>query len=320
MLDPTRLPLSLGFILSVLGAFGNAVASPPPLHISAFKDITAFLLDRVSQDYGLKLEINYVKNADEAHEDLRQQRADIVFMSYDDTLSMAVQEGYSDIAAFLPVHGGLLDLCGTLDLAAGKNRLGIDTETGYARALRLFLRDRYPDQRDYGQLQWLKKGATNIRYERLLDGTLDATLLNPPYSYQQGVQRIAPLSHSRAIPHYLGVVGNLKRSWLVNPANRQAVAEFVKAYSLTVANLRKHRKAAVLRLAAFYHLPEPTAAAVYARLWEADGLATSLEFDIQALAETELIFSQDTGLQVPKERAWILPQNPALDRLSIPGH
>lgn len=310
MFDPTRLPFNLGFIFSVLGAFGNASASPPLLRISAFKDITAFLLDAVSQDYGLKLQINYVKNADEAHENLRQQRADIVFMSYDDTISMAVQEGDSDIAAFLPVHGGMLDLCGTLDLAAGKNRLGIDTETGYARALRLFLHDLYPDQRDYEQLQWLREGATNIRYERLLDGTIDATLLNPPYSYQDGIQRIAPLSHSRAIPDYQGIVGNLNRSWLGNPANQQAVAEFVKAYNLTVANLRNHRKAAVNRLAAFYHLPEPTAAAIYARFWEADGLATSLEFDLQALAETERIFSQDTGLQVPKERAWVLLQNP----------
>jgi hypothetical protein len=274
------------------------------LRISAFRDITAFMLETIQQDEGLVLQINYVKNADEAHDDLKRQQADIVFMSYDDTLSMALQDGYNDIAAFLPVHGGLLDLCGALDPASGKNRVGIDTDTGYARALRLYLRTRDPD--GYPALDWQKVGATDIRYEKLRDGLIDATLLNPPFSYQDGITRIAALTSNDTIPRYQGVVANLNQSWWADPSHQSAVRAFVNAYRQTLASLQHQPAAAVTRLMAFYGLSQPVASAVHARLWQADGLNTATAFDTQALAETERVFAQDTGLEVPTVRAWVL--------------
>ena len=305
MLDKTL--IAVAFALSSLSANPSAADPPPVLRVAAFKDVSAFLLASVQQDYGFKLRVSYVQNADEAHDDLRQHKADIVFMSYDDTVSMAVQDGYRDIAAFMPVHGGMLDLCGALDLAAGQNRVGIDTDTGYARALRRYLRNRYPDPADYRQLQWLKVGATNLRYERLRDGGLiDATLLNPPFSYQAGIKRIAALAGSEAVPAYQGVVANLNRSWWARPAHQQAVRAFVRTYRQALAAMQNRPGATIAKLAKFYGLPPPVAAAVYARLWEADGLNTAPGFDERALAETERIFAEDTGLAVPKARAWVL--------------
>ena len=193
---------------------GTAIA-PTPLRISAFRDITAFILDTASRTGLIDVAVNYVKNADEAHADLKTRLADIVFMSYDDTLSLALQERYSDIAAVMPVHGGILDLCGDLDPVRGEAVVGIDTDSGYARALRHYLHGRYPAPEDYARLQWVRAGATNLRYDKLVAGQLDATLLNPPYSLKPGIARQADFRGS--IGAYQGVVANVNQSRPATP-------------------------------------------------------------------------------------------------------
>ncbi len=295
-------------LLSVLLRGQRCAADPatPPLQIAAFRDISAFLLETVRKDYAVALQITYVKNADEAHTRLRRQQADIVFMSYDDTLSMALQEQYGEIAAFMPIHGGLLDLCGTLDLAANKNRVGIDTDTGYARALRRYLRDRLSNADAYRQLVWIMAGATDLRYEKLRAQELDATLLNPPFSYRPGVTRIAALSGNAVVPRYQGVVANLNRSWLGSRSHRASLAAFITIYQRALRDLRAHPDDTIAKLVEFYGLSPPIAAAVFARLWASDGLNATGMFDDGALAETERIFAEDTGLTVPRVRTWVL--------------
>lgn len=76
------------------------------------------------------MQLKWVKNADEAHADLRSWQADLACMSYDDTLSMALQEDYNDIVAAWPMHGSMMNLCGTVDVAKGFKYVGIDTDTG----------------------------------------------------------------------------------------------------------------------------------------------------------------------------------------------
>jgi hypothetical protein len=78
----------------------------------------------------LDVQLKWVNNADEAHADLRSWQADLACMSYDDTLSLALQEKYSDVVAAWPMHGSMMDLCGTVDVAQGLKYLGIDTDTG----------------------------------------------------------------------------------------------------------------------------------------------------------------------------------------------
>jgi hypothetical protein len=280
--------------------------APPPLRIAAFRDISAFLLETVRKEYAVDLQITYVKNADEAHTRLRRQQADIVFMSYDDTLSLALQEQYGEIVAFMPIHGGLLDLCGTLDVAANKHRVGIDTDTGYARALRRYLRARLPNADAYRQLVWIRAGATDLRYEQLRAQELDATLLNPPFSYRPGVTRMAALSGNAIIPRYQGVVANLNQSWLGSRRHRASLAAFITLYRRALRDLREHPDDTIAKLVAFYGLSPEIAAAVFARLWAADGLNSTGVFDDGALAETERIFAEDTGLMVPRVRTWIV--------------
>lgn len=78
----------------------------------------------------LDIQLKWVRNADEAHADLRSWAADLASMSYDDTLSMALQENYPDVVAAWPVHASMMNLCGTIDVSKGLVYVGIDTDTG----------------------------------------------------------------------------------------------------------------------------------------------------------------------------------------------
>lgn len=90
-------------------------SSSEPLNISAFRDITSFILETARLLSGLNFSIHYVQDADEAHQDIVSGRRELVFMSYDDTLTLLLEEKFEDIQAVLPIHGGILDLCGSLD-------------------------------------------------------------------------------------------------------------------------------------------------------------------------------------------------------------
>jgi hypothetical protein len=272
-----------------------ATASVERLKISAFKDITAFVLDQIERSQLMALEVTYVKNANQAHADLKEQRADLVFMSYDDTLSIALQEDHRDIVAVMPVHGGILDLCGEIDIASGKVNIGIDTDTGYARALRAYLKESH-SREDYDRLRFSFVGATNIRYEILVNqnSSLDATLLNPPYSFGTGVHRIYKLSD--AFGAYQGVVGNTNRKWLANSDNVVKLIKFTDLFYATVQKTKAHPAQGVRELQNYYDISESEAKAAFLRLWESDGLCTSGEFDQRALLATREIFRQDTGV------------------------
>ncbi len=274
------------------------------LKISAFKDISAFLLSQIQQEETINLEIKYVKNADEAHEDLKTHQADIVLMSYDDTLSIALEDHYLDITAFLPIHGGMLDLCGTLNLKTGQQRIGIDTNTGYARALRYYLHYQYPNNEDYQQFIWIQAGATNIRYEKLRDRQIDATLLNPPFSYLPDINKIGSLV--TVIGSYQGVVANLNKSWLNNQIHQQLVQQFIQSYQNIINNMQQNPELTIQKLTDFYQLSPKVATNIYQRLWQSDGLNTTFKFDNSALAGTEAIFTEDTKINVPAIRSWIL--------------
>lgn len=281
---------------------------PQQLKISAFKDISAFVLETMRTRTAFNFEIKYVHNADEAHNDLKQHTADIVFMSYDDTLSMTLEDRYTDVAAFMPIHGGMLDLCGTIDLATNKNRIGIDTNSGYARALRIYLQHRFPKKQDYQKIRWVMAGATNIRYQKLLDNEIDATLLNPPFSYLPDIKRIDFLSAIMG-NNYQGVVANLNKSWVENPGNQESLNNFIVYYQQTINWMQRNPQDTIKKLIDFYPDSIDTASCIYNRLWQSDGLNNSLKFDDLALSGTEKIFTDDTHITVPPLRSWIISQD-----------
>lgn len=228
--------LGVGFVLVGIANFTKiavssigqrSINSQESLNISAFKDITAFILETAKDEKLIQANIKYVKNADEAHDDLIKPKADIVFMSYDDTLSLAVESQNANIIAVAPVHGGILSFSGNINIAPGKTKIGIDPNTGYARVLRYYLHQIYSTS-DYSRLQWKISGATNLRAVKLLNNEIDATILNPPYSLQKA---IAPSTKMYDIVgSYQGVVMNVNKRWLANRENKTRLVVFIQGF------------------------------------------------------------------------------------------
>ncbi|MBD2653776.1 DUF4114 domain-containing protein [Synechocystis sp. FACHB-383] len=278
----------------------------PTLKISAFKDISAFLLSTLQPQLDINLEIKYVKNADEAHQDLFDNNADIVLMSYDDTLSLSLEDKYSAILALFPIHGGILDLCGEIDPEANKNRIGIDTNTGYARALRSYLSQKLTPE-EYQNLDFIKAGATNLRYDELINNQIDATLLNPPYSYLEGAQ--ADPGFQLFLGDYQGVVANTNKYVWQDLDKRALLKDFMVSYQAMLQNLEMNSQSTIQSLSDYYSISTDIATNIYNRLWMPNGLNVNFQFNDLQLQGTESIFSQDTNVFVPLKRYWILNQD-----------
>ncbi|MDG2991604.1 hypothetical protein L3556_11775 [Candidatus Synechococcus calcipolaris G9] len=277
------------------------------LKISAFKDISAFVLTQLAQESNIalevKLDIKYVKNADEAHQDLIQRKSDIVLMSYDDTLSIALKHHFSEILALLPIHGGILDLCGHINIAGNQKNIGIDTDSGYARALRFYLKIKY-SPKDYERLTWVKAGATNLRYEQLKAGSIDATLLNPPFSYLCSGDRDPGFQDF--LGDYQGVVLNIHKTMLQDGKRKGLLSQFIEDYKKIIQKMESDSEETIKLLAQYYDIGPEDAVKIYTRLWQPNGLNTTFRFQDSALTATEKIFSQDTHISVPRDRHWIL--------------
>ena len=284
----------------------NMPNSPQELNISTFKNISAFVLETAQNAHLIKANIKYVKNAKKAHSDLIESKTDLVFMSYDDTLSMAIENDCNQIAAVAPIHGGILSLCGEINLTQNKTKIGIDTNTGYARALRFHLHQLYPTDLEYNQLHWLFEGATNLRVIDLLNGETDASLLNPPYSYKNGVARMIKMSE--AIGNYQGVVINLNKAWLANPSNAANLAEFIRDYYQRVNEIQANPTKTILKLVNYYGISASEASNTHARLWESDGLSLSSVFNQAELRGTQSIFSWDRKRAIPESCNLLLQQ------------
>lgn len=288
-------------------ATSHASESAPGLKISAFKDITAFVLEQMSDNPDMPVTVKYVKDATEAHGDLKHQKADLVFTSYDDTLSIALQENHPGIVAVMPVHGGILDLCGRINPEAGNTKIGIDTDSGYARALRQYLRSAYSTE-DFAKLQFTYAGATNLRYELLVKGEIDATLLNPPYSFVTGIARIHRLEDTFGA--YQGVVANTNRAWLKDDKNSTKLKQFSRLYYKTVNRIKNDRAGSITRMQAFYDIPAEQASLAFDRLWQSDGLSLDSAFDKKALQSTQQIFMIDTGIQIDRNETFTFALGP----------
>jgi hypothetical protein len=135
----------------------------------------------------------------------------IVAMSLDDVISLANSDdpSASDLMVICGVHRGFLQLIGQPSVTDVDNlrdrKVAIDTDTGYARALFEILR-RVGLQRDR-DYEFIDAGATNRRFEKLLAGEFEATLLGAPFTdlaIQQGYRSLG--SVREILGGYQGVV------------------------------------------------------------------------------------------------------------------
>lgn len=292
-------------------------AQPFDLSVAAFRDITAFILQGGASP--LIASPTYVADADQAHSFLKNATADVVFMSYDDTLSIYFDEAYTNVRAVLPVHGGILNFTGELNLETGKNVVGIDTESGYARALIYYLHEQYGD--DFSEIELAQVGATNLRYQLLVDGNIDATLLNPPFSLMPDVPNIVRMLD--VIGPYQGIVANVRADWLADLDNAITLQDFADAFYNRVNALKNNREQTIGELMDFYggSLPitEEVAGLIYDRLWEPDGLALGEAFDPTQLTGTEFYYTYSTGTLISGDREWVaaVPEPSSLALLGL---
>ncbi|CDW86259.1 UNKNOWN [Stylonychia lemnae] len=221
-------------------------------------------------------------------------------MSYDNILTLSLQDHIEGVAGIFPIHGGILDLCG--DPKEEELLIGIDNETGYARLLKVFLQLNKPFK--YKSLKWVHAGATNLRYQKLKQEDFHLTFLNPPFSSQISKSKM-PKIHELMSFGYQGVIANARKSWMEDEQNQQIIQYFKQIYFLTVNKMKSDAARTKQELMDFYQVTDKQAYEIFQRLWESDGLSLSEKFDEKALKDTEAIFSLDTKIEVPQERNWI---------------
>lgn len=162
---------------------------------------------------------HFVANADESHQDLLNGIYPVVGMSLDDVISLSQSKdpNASKVVFFSGVHRGFLQLMARPGINSiadlrGKN-IAVDTTTGYAAALFEILKQNGLEAgRDFNVVF---AGATNVRYQKLLEGEFDATLLGTPFTVlaeEKGFQSLArPID---ILGGYQGVVFAALRPWL----------------------------------------------------------------------------------------------------------
>lgn len=163
----------------------------PPAEVALFRDATEALFSLADRRRASDPSApwvprrRFVVDADEAHRIAFEGPSPIVGMSLDDLLecSRSGHPNAGELAAFLGVHRGFLHLMaspgiGSIAALRGR-RVAVDTDTGYASALfEMLRRTGLERRRDF---EVVYAGATNLRYEKLLRGEFDATLLGAPF-------------------------------------------------------------------------------------------------------------------------------------------
>lgn len=174
---------------------------------------------------------HFVKDADEAHRIALEGPAPIVGMSLDDLLDCALMDhpAAGELAAFFAVHRGFLTLMAAPGIARVTDlrgrRVAVDTDTGYASALfEILRREGLERGRDYDVVH---AGATNLRFQKLVDGAFDATLLGAPFTRLAEARGFVPLrSVIDAMGGYQAIVLCARRPWLAgHGAEARAVGE-----------------------------------------------------------------------------------------------
>jgi len=258
---------------------------------------------------GLQISLQPARGSVQVVEALHTGQAQLALMSVDNVLAYAGGQGESaqaragaDLVAFMAGDNGLLSLVarpGVTGVAGLQGlRLAVDAQTtGFAfvahellaRAGLVASPGPNPGPQ---QVQMVSAGGTAQRYQQLLQGRFDATLLRPPYERLAQRQGFGVLARGTdAAPHYLGTVGVVRAPWA--QAHPQAVMGFLRAYRDALHWLQQpgHRaQAQALLQQQFPALLTTDAALVLADLLAPQGgLNFSMAIDLQALAAVQAL-------------------------------
>ncbi len=189
----------------------------------------------------------FVKDADEAHRIAFEGPNPIVGMSLDDLIecSRSSHPNAGQLVAFAGVHRGFLHLMAAPAIKSiadlkGK-RIAVDTDTGYASALFEILRRKGLERgRDF---EVVYAGATNLRYEKLLRGEFDATLLGAPFTrlaMRQDYRSLGTVID--ALGGYQAIVLVARRPWLAENEERACAVAACLSETFKWASLPENRE------------------------------------------------------------------------------
>lgn len=139
---------------------------------------------------------------------------------------------------------------------------------GYARMLRQYLKSTLSPA-DYSKINWVYAGATNLRYEQLVAGDLDATLLNAPFTSL--IPDTVPCQPFYEVTGLIqGTVGNVRRNELYRK-QKHIMQMFLGAYKTQTLDMKNNPSKAKAGLAVFYNVTADVASNIYDSLWGPDG-------------------------------------------------
>lgn len=195
----------------------------------------------------------FVTDADDAHERLLSGANPIVGMSLDDVISLSDGDDLraDDLVVIAGVHTGFLQLITEPEIVdvgeLRSQRIAVDTDTGYASALFDILQ-RSGLQRD-ADYTVTYSGATNVRYDALLHGDFQATLLGAPFTdlaLSKGYRSQGSVLEK--LGGYQGVVLVAKQNWLTGhpEAARTAVESLVGAEQWAMKPIHRDEVLAVV--------------------------------------------------------------------------
>lgn len=184
---------------------------------------------------GLDVEIDYTPNSGLLVKDLLEGKYNIGVASIDNVI--AYQEGQGtvsvknpDMFAFYGVDNGLLSLVARPEIKSvaelkGK-KVSVDAlTTGYAFVIRNYLEQNGLTDKD---VAYSSVGSTNDRFNALLAGTTDATLLRTPLNLQAKAKGFRLLASGSELGDYQGTTGVTTRSWAAK--NGDVLVSYIRGY------------------------------------------------------------------------------------------
>lgn len=183
----------------------------------------------------LKIDISYTKSSPELIKGLLDNHYNIAIAGIDNVI--AYQEGQGAIAvndpdmfAFYGVDNGLLSLVtnnniNNINDLKGK-KVSVDAlNTGYAFVIKNYLEQNGVTQND---VEFSSVGSTHDRFNALLAGTTDATLLRTPFNLQAKAKGLTILASGNQLGDYQGTVGIATRTWA--SANEDVLIKYIRSY------------------------------------------------------------------------------------------
>jgi len=291
----------LAIVVMTAGACrAQAPAAPPPavLNVIAFAggwNLPLWVAQRQGffEQQGLAVQLSFTPNSGFLINGLMSGRFDLGLAAIDNLV--AYQEGQGDgaplqdpdLIAVMGVDNGFLSVVAARTVVTmadlRQHKLAVDSlNTGFAFVLRELL---HANGVAESEVTIVRAGATELRFQGLVAGSYDATLLRTPFDILAAEHGFHVLATADTLGPYLGTSGIVRKSWarsheatligflrayrsamqwLGDPANR-GVAE-----ALLVANIRDMTPALATR-------------AAETLLAERGGLLRNLEIDPQAL-------------------------------------